>query len=79
VIADKLVRLAIKGSIHAIREIADRAEGKVVPQKEPSEREVQSWGLAYYDALLIDAEERKKEMALAAETADEPPDEDVSN
>ena len=79
VIAEKLVRAATKGNIQAIREIADRVEGRCVAQKEPSERDVQSCGLAYYDALLIDAKERKQRKALAAKAADDLSDEDVSN
>jgi hypothetical protein len=73
-----LITAARKGSIPAAREILDRTEGKSAPQSQSGERNEQAWGLAYFDALLIDAEERRKEKASVADTADTLPADEVS-
>jgi hypothetical protein len=74
-----LITAARKGSIPAAREILDRVEGKCALQNQITERDDQASRLMYFDALLIDAEERRKDEALAADTMDALPSDEVSS
>ena len=84
VIAERLVLAALAGSIQAMREIADRSEGKV-PIAARNEVTEQQASLAWYDALLREEGERAKReqkrrerRLLAGESVSDPLAVDVS-